>query len=120
MRADIRGDRGKKCSVEQLAAKQFSVFSRTASAFSFCLVPGGDFLQADGALGTDIPNMLMTEQSPSVSPPLGGHQVATDVPLSAFLPCNAIGSLQGAQEAAEQLIPEEGKASGDSSLQQAG
>lgn len=64
--------------------------------------------------------MLVTEQSPSVSPPPGEHRVATDMPLSAFLPCNAVGGLQGTQEAAEQLIPEEGKASGDSSLQQAG
>ena len=42
------------------------------------------------------------------------------MPLSAFCPCSAVGALQGTQQAAEQLIPEENKASRDSSLQQAG
>jgi len=51
MHADVRGDREKKCSVEQLPARQFRVSSRTAVAFSFCSVLGGDVLQAGGALG---------------------------------------------------------------------
>ena len=42
------------------------------------------------------------------------------MPLSAALPRSAIGVLQGTQQAAEQLIPKEDKASRDSSLQQAG
>lgn len=40
--------------------------------------------------------------------------------LSAFFPGSAVGALQGTQEAAEQLIPEEDEAGRDSSLQQAG
>lgn len=53
---------------------------------------------------------------PSVPPPEeNSRQPHTS--LSAFLPPRALGALQGAQEAAEQLIPKEDEASGEGSLQ---
>lgn len=63
--------------------------------------------------------MLMMAKPP-VFPPPGEHQVGKYSPLSALLPRSAAGVLQGAQQAAEQLVPEEDQASGDCSLQQAG